>query len=165
MKHSDGSVIETRAHSLQTLWCRAGLALVYPPGIPPDVVITSLTDDSRRVRPGSLFVAVRGRNRDGHKFIEQAVNAGAEAIVVDRQAELSGNALCLHVEDSREALGRLAAAFYGLNDGRTGKLELIGITAPAIKSNIFRCLPIALVDAGVYNPFHARCPRHRATDG
>ena len=120
MKHSDGSVIETRTHSLQTLWCRAGLALVYPPGIPPDVVITSLTDDSRRVRPGSLFVAVRGMNCDGHKYIDRAVKAGAEAIVVDRQAEISGNALFLRVEDSREALGRLATAFYGLNDDGFG---------------------------------------------
>lgn len=136
MKHSDGSVIDTRAHSLQTLWCRAGLALVYPPGIPPDVVITSLTDDSRLVRPGSLFVAVRGRNCDGHKYIEQAVKAGAKAIVVDRQAEFPEDAPYLRVGNSREALGRLATAFYGLNDGRTGKLELIGITGTNGKTTV-----------------------------
>ncbi|HZC67492.1 MAG TPA: Mur ligase domain-containing protein, partial [Nitrospirales bacterium] len=48
-----------------------------------DREITGLTDDSRRVSPGGLFVAVKGTQSDGHRFLAQAVAAGAGAIVVE----------------------------------------------------------------------------------
>ena len=125
MKHSDGSAIDALTHTLQTLWCRAGLALAYPQCIPTDAVITSLTDDSRRVGQGSLFVAVRGTNGDGHEYVQQAVKAGAAAVVVDQDVKTPGNATYLRVQDSRAALGRLAAAFYRLYDPPADKLKLI----------------------------------------
>src|SRR3989441_13371756 len=49
----------------------------------PDREITGLTDDSRRVSPGGLFVAVKGTQSDGHRFFAQAVAAGAGGIVVE----------------------------------------------------------------------------------
>ncbi|MCH8242659.1 MAG: UDP-N-acetylmuramyl-tripeptide synthetase, partial [Planctomycetes bacterium] len=148
MKDSDGSAIDVRTHTLQTLWCRAGLALAYPPGIPTDAVITSLTDDSRRVGPGSLFVAVRGTNCDGHRYIEQAVLAGAAAVVVEQDAKTFGNATYLRVQDSRAALARLAAAFYGLYERPADKLKLIGVTGTNGKTTVAWMLRSILQAAG-----------------
>ena len=148
MKDSDGSAIDVRTHTLQTLWCRAGLALAYPPGIPTDAVITSLTDDSRRVAPGCLFVAVRGTNCDGHRYIEQAVLAGAAAVVVDQDTKTFGDATYLRVQDSRAALGRLAAAFYGLYERPADKLKLIGVTGTNGKTTVAWMLRSILQAAG-----------------
>ena len=50
------------------------------------VVITHVTDDSRAVKPGSLFVAVKGERTDGHGFLDRVVAAGAAAVVVERNA-------------------------------------------------------------------------------
>src|SRR5437879_10628770 len=83
-----------------------------------DREITGLTDDSRRVSPGGLFVAVKGTQSDGHRFLAQAVAAGAGAIVVEK-GQVSAEALAalgipvLQVGDSRRALGLLASRFYG----------------------------------------------------
>ena len=57
-----------------------------------DAVITSVTADSRQVREGSMFVAVRGVAVDGHRFLPQAVAAGARAIVVEEMPAHSGRA-------------------------------------------------------------------------
>ena len=148
MKYSDGSAIDLRTHTLQTLWCRAGLTLAYPCGVPSGDVITSLTDDSRRVEPGSLFVAVRGTHCDGHRYVEQAVEAGAAAVVVDQEAKTTGNATYLRVPDSRAALGRLAAAFYGLHDPPADKLRLIGVTGTNGKTTVAWMLRSILQAAG-----------------
>ena len=48
---------------------------------PMDRIVTAITDDSRAVRPGSLFVAVKGERVDGHQFVSQAVKAGAAAVM------------------------------------------------------------------------------------
>jgi UDP-N-acetylmuramoyl-L-alanyl-D-glutamate--2,6-diaminopimelate ligase len=88
------------------------------------VVITSIAYDSRRVRPGSLFVALRGEKSDGHDFIDQAVNAGATAVVVEKP-DGPPRATSVVVEDSRAALADLAAAFYK-NPAR--HLKMTGVT-------------------------------------
>ena len=78
--------------------------------IRPDAVVTELVCDSRKVRGGCVFVAVKGPTADGHDFVADAVKAGALAVVAERPVE--GTA-CVMVPDSRAALGRLAQAFYG----------------------------------------------------
>ena len=93
----------------------------------PDAEVLGLAHDSRKVVPGSLFVAVRGFHSDGHRFIQQAVAQGAIAIVAERSgaAEVPADAPAVFVEDSRKALALLAAAFFG---HPSRKLRLIGIT-------------------------------------
>jgi UDP-N-acetylmuramoyl-L-alanyl-D-glutamate--2,6-diaminopimelate ligase len=92
-----------------------------------DREVFDIAHDSRKVRPGSLFVAVRGFHSDGHQFIPQAVQAGAVAIVAEKghnEAAILMTPMIV-VDDSRIALAFLAAAFYG---NPSQKLILIGIT-------------------------------------
>jgi UDP-N-acetylmuramoyl-L-alanyl-D-glutamate--2,6-diaminopimelate ligase len=89
--------------------------------------VTDVANDSRKVKPGSLFVAVRGFHSDGHQFIPQALRQGAVAVVAEqgRATRTASGAPLITVPDSRAALAQLAAAFFG-NPSR--KLKLIGIT-------------------------------------
>jgi UDP-N-acetylmuramoyl-L-alanyl-D-glutamate--2,6-diaminopimelate ligase len=91
-----------------------------------DVEITNVVFDSRRVVPGSLFVAVRGTAVDGHDYIEQAVKDGAVAVVCeDLPGHTADEADYLMVANSAAALGILAANFY---DNPSQKLKLVGVT-------------------------------------
>lgn len=86
--------------------------------------ITSLCYDSREASPGSLFVAIRGKVVDGHGFIEQAIDRGAIAIVSEEPG-LTQRVTHIQVPDSRDALARLAAAFYS---NPSKQLRMIGVT-------------------------------------
>jgi UDP-N-acetylmuramoyl-tripeptide--D-alanyl-D-alanine ligase len=75
-----------------------------------NVVFDRVTTDSRDLRPGDLFVGIRGERFDGQAFADQALMAGAAAVVVEAGAKiLTPNARVIEVDDSRLALGRLAA--------------------------------------------------------
>ena len=76
-----------------------------------DLHASGLEIDSRRVRPGDAFVAVRGDAVDGHRFIAAALEAGASAIVAEEPApgKLPAGTDSVLVPDTREALGTLAA--------------------------------------------------------
>ncbi len=90
----------------------------------PDVPVTAITDDSRAVRPGSLFVAVKGEQVDGHQFIPAAMKAGMTALVMQQPvADLS--IPFARVEDSRKAVGLLGSRFYGEPSSR---IRMIGVT-------------------------------------
>jgi UDP-N-acetylmuramoyl-L-alanyl-D-glutamate--2,6-diaminopimelate ligase len=88
------------------------------------VDIQGLTFDSRQVKKGDLFVAIRGLQKDGNIFQRQALEAGAAAIVSETFAPNSPVPF-IQVRNARIALAKLAAAFYGFPDR---KLHLIGIT-------------------------------------
>ncbi len=88
------------------------------------VHITAITDDSRAVRHGSLFVAVKGERVDGHRFISSAVTAGAAALVMQQHVP-DMTIPFARVADSRKALGLLGGRFYG---NPSGRMRMIGIT-------------------------------------
>ncbi|WP_342647215.1 UDP-N-acetylmuramoyl-L-alanyl-D-glutamate--2,6-diaminopimelate ligase [Mucilaginibacter sp. CSA2-8R] len=91
-----------------------------------DVEITNVVFDSRKVVPGSLFVAVRGTAVDGHDYIEQAVKDGAVVIVCeDLPGHTADEADYLMVANSAAALAMLASNFY---DNPSAKLKLVGVT-------------------------------------
>src|SRR6188768_4151281 len=78
-----------------------------------DRPIEELTFDSRNIKAGSLFIAVRGTQVDGHKFIEQAIAKGAVAVVCEEfPAEISQEATYVQVKDSSIALGIIAQNFF-----------------------------------------------------
>jgi len=77
----------------------------------PDRAIAGVSTDTRTVAPEQLFVALRGERFDGHDFLEQAVTAGAGALLVTDGARIPAGASALVVADTRLALGRLAAAW------------------------------------------------------
>lgn len=82
----------------------------------PDVEISSVGTDTRRMRTGQLFVALRGPHFDGHAFAAQAAQGGAAALLVSQ--ELAVDLPQLLVPDTREALGRLAGAWRARLPGR-----------------------------------------------
>jgi len=86
--------------------------------------VHAITDDSRAVTAGSLFVAVKGERVDGHRFVEQAIKAGAVAVVA-QAAVASGPLPFVQVADSRKALGLLGSRFHG---DPSARLKMIGVT-------------------------------------
>jgi UDP-N-acetylmuramoyl-L-alanyl-D-glutamate--2,6-diaminopimelate ligase len=82
---------------------------------PMDTDVRTLTASSREAAPGVLFAAIRGTVADGHRFIDDALAAGACAILAETAppAEFDGAIAWLHVPDSREALALLASAMEG----------------------------------------------------
>lgn len=88
--------------------------------------VSGVESDSRQVKPGYLFVAVRGASVDGHTFIPQAMAQGAKVIVCEEfPTELNGEVSYIKVDDSAVAFGMLASAWYG-NPSR--ELTLVGVT-------------------------------------
>jgi UDP-N-acetylmuramoyl-L-alanyl-D-glutamate--2,6-diaminopimelate ligase len=97
-----------------------------------DASVSSVEYDSRRVKPGALFVAMRGESSDGNKFIDKAMAAGAVAIVSDAIAEASGPGVAwAQVPHGRRALARICANFY---KHPAEKIECTGITGTNGKS-------------------------------
>jgi UDP-N-acetylmuramoyl-L-alanyl-D-glutamate--2,6-diaminopimelate ligase len=93
---------------------------------PVPAIVRGLTDDSRRVIAGGCFVAVRGLRADGHRFIPQAVERGARAVVAEPPDPMPGEAVGrILVPDTRRALPQLADAYYG-HPSRA--LTVVGIT-------------------------------------
>lgn len=88
--------------------------------------VTAITDDSRAVVPGGMFVAVRGPLNDGHRFIDDAIAKGASVIVAETLPPTTHtNTTFVRVADSAVALGLLASQWY---DNPSRKLTLVGVT-------------------------------------
>lgn len=93
---------------------------------PTDRMVTSLTDDSRKVTDGAMFVAVRGVTVDGHTFIPSLADKHPAAIVVETMPDtLFDGVTYIQVDNSAIALGFLASQWYG-NPSR--RLRLVGVT-------------------------------------
>src|SRR4051812_30470823 len=85
--------------------------------------ITGISDDSRRVRPGELFIAVRGWNTDGHDYLDAAAKRGAAAVIVEDASRTSLPSL--EVREGRRSAAVAAAVAHG--DPARG-LRLVGVT-------------------------------------
>lgn len=96
-----------------------------------DIEVAAIAYDSRKVSKDSLFVCIPGLKSDGHDFAEQAVKQGAVALVVERFLALPVTQI--KVADSRQALGLMAAAFYGWP---TQKLRMCGVTGTNGKTTV-----------------------------
>jgi UDP-N-acetylmuramoyl-L-alanyl-D-glutamate--2,6-diaminopimelate ligase len=108
--------------------------------------VTSVEYDSRRVKPGSLFVAMRGESSDGNRFIDQAIQAGAVAVVTDSPTETprEGVAWAL-VPHGRRALARVSENFYKRPAER---IATTGITGTNGKSTTAFLIESILAAAG-----------------
>jgi UDP-N-acetylmuramoyl-L-alanyl-D-glutamate--2,6-diaminopimelate ligase len=110
----------------------------------PDV--TSVEYDSRRVKPGCAFVAMRGETSDGNKFIDAAIAAGAVAIISDSQSEEPREKVAWAVvPHGRRAIARVSANFYKRPAER---LAVIGITGTNGKSTTACLVDSILIAAG-----------------
>lgn len=108
-----------------------GLKAVQVAGNAESKEIEMITIDSREVRSGSLFVAIKGANTDGHSYIQECINKGASAVILDNDTNIPDqifqHAGCVKilVEDSRKALPLAAKIFYR---DPSSELMLTGIT-------------------------------------
>jgi UDP-N-acetylmuramoyl-L-alanyl-D-glutamate--2,6-diaminopimelate ligase len=115
-----------------------------------DVEIHGVAADSRRVHPGDLFIAIPGLNVDGHRFIAEAVNEGAVAVVGERPPqELPGLPwgafTYVRVPDAREAWGWLCAAWH---DYPTRQMRVVGVTGTDGKTTTVNLIHSILAAAG-----------------
>ncbi len=120
----------------------------FPLSVPaniPDVEISGIAIDSRAVKPGHLFVAMKGGTADGHDYMPRAVENGAAAIIGDR--DLGGfNVPYIRLEKPRQALTWLAAAFY---NWPARKLTVIGVTGTDGKTTTSNLIYKILIAAGI----------------
>ena len=99
-----------------------------------DIDITGVNIDSRKIKPGHLFVAMKGTQVDGHTFIPKALELGAAAVLCeDMPEERKEGVVYVQVESTEDAVGKVATIFYG--DPST-KLKLVGVTGTNGKTTI-----------------------------
>ena len=126
-------------------------ASVEPPT--QDVLVSSVTQDSRAVTQGAVFAAIPGFTVDGHRYLESAIANGAAALIVqnDRQAiwqpiaDANPEVAILSVDDTRAALPEIAAAFH---DYPAHKLTVVGVTGTDGKSTTTYVTHAMLTAAG-----------------
>jgi UDP-N-acetylmuramoyl-L-alanyl-D-glutamate--2,6-diaminopimelate ligase len=124
-------------------------------GSQADPDITSITSDSRHVTPGALFVAYPGVSLDGHRFIEDAIQKGAAAVVGEADVS-TGQVPYVRVPNGRQALAHLCAAWHGFPARR---LVMIGVTGTDGKTTtanlIHSILDAAGINAGMISTVNA----------
>ncbi len=116
----------------------------------PGVVLSAVEYDSRQVGTGGLFVAIKGFNTDGHNYIAAAVEAGAAAILVQAERaalveSVPAHVAAIAVADSRRALSRAAAWFYGFP---SRELLVVGVTGTDGKTTTCHMLTSIFEAAG-----------------
>jgi len=110
-----------------------------------DVEITSIAYDSRKVEKGTLFVCLKGFKADGHKFAAQAVAAGAVALLVEDDVEVSDDVTVIHMADTRVGLALISAAWFG---HPAKEMTMIGLTGTKGKTTTAHMIKKVLEAAG-----------------
>jgi len=99
-----------------------------------DLEINDVQIDSRKIKSGTLFIAVKGVAFDGHQFIDKAIEAGAVAVVFQESfIERKEGVVCVEVENSAAAAGLIAHNFFGQP---SEKMKLVGVTGTNGKTTI-----------------------------
>ncbi len=108
--------------------------------------VEGLAYDSRKVREGDVFFAVPGAYADGHDFVDQAVEQGAVAVVVERRVSVPRSVTWVRVQNVRRTMGRWADAFYAHPSRR---MVLIGVTGTNGKTTVTYLLESIFRAAGM----------------
>jgi len=122
----------------------------------PDIPINGISIDSRAVKPGHLFVAMKGGSVDGHDYIQKAIENGAVAVVGEVGRVANPTYPYIGLENTRQALTWIAGAFH---DGPGRKLRVIGVTGTDGKTTttnlIYKILLAANIKAGMISTVNA----------
>ena len=110
-----------------------------------DINIEGVYHDSRKIGENYLFVCVKGFTTDGHSFIEQAINNGAKAIIIEKELKPIKGITMIRVNNSRKILAKIASRFYNYP---SRQLKLIGVTGTNGKTTITYMLRCILESAG-----------------
>lgn len=113
---------------------------------PLDKPVDGLSYDSRKVKRGYVFFAVRGLCSDGHDFVAQAVERGASAVVVEHRVAVSQDVACVRVRNVRRAMGKWAASFF---DHPSRRMVLVGVTGTNGKTTSTYLLESIFMAAGL----------------
>ena len=109
-----------------------------------EIEINGIEIDSRNIKEGNAFIAIKGTQDDGHNYIGKAVELGATAIICEKLPETTADSVTyVTVNDTEDAVGKIATTFYG---NPTDKLDLVGVTGTNGKTTIATLL---------YNMFRA----------
>ena len=99
-----------------------------------DVEITDVNIDSRRIKDGHLFIAMKGTQVDGHKFVPKAIELGAKSVMCeDMPEEKAEGVTYVQVESTEDVVGKVATTFHG---NPSTKLKLVGVTGTNGKTTI-----------------------------
>ncbi len=110
------------------------------------VEVSQLSFDSRALESSSCFIAIRGEQADGHRFIDQAVSAGATSIICEQLPELLQTEVTyVRVKDTRQAIAYMSHYFY---DQPSEKLQLVGVTGTNGKTTVSSLLYQLFKDLG-----------------
>lgn len=109
-----------------------------------EIEINGIEIDSRKIKDGNAFIAIRGTQADGHDYISKAIELGAKAIICEKLPEKTIESITYAIfSDTEDAVGKIATTFYG---NPTEKLDLVGVTGTNGKTTIATLL---------YNMFRA----------
>lgn len=98
-----------------------------------DQDVRGVTYDSRKALPGYMFICIDGFSTDGHQYAQQAVDNGATVLVVEKDVNVIGDVTIIKVSNSREALARISAQWFG---NPSESMKLIGVTGTKGKTTI-----------------------------
>ena len=122
--------------------------------------IKGISFDSRHVKPGHIFVAVKGEKYDGHGYIEEAITKGAKAVVAEKKSPEGCPVAWLEVSDTRLALAQLAVAYF---HKPSGELFLTGVTGTSGKTTTTCMLQeiyhTAGLNTGLIGTLYIKCRR------
>lgn len=106
--------------------------------------VNGIEIDSRNIKEGNAFIAIRGTQADGHNYIGKAIELGAKTIICEKLPETTVEGITyVTISDTEDAVGKIATTFYG---NPTEKLDLVGVTGTNGKTTIATLL---------YNMFRA----------
>ena len=109
-----------------------------------EIEINGIEIDSRKIKDGNAFIAIRGTQADGHDYISKAIELGAKAIICEKLPEKTIEGITYAIfSDTEDAVGKIVTTFYG---NPTEKLDLVGVTGTNGKTTIATLL---------YNMFRA----------
>tara|TARA_B100000579_G_C22848938_1_gene866102 strand:+ start:3103 stop:4542 length:1440 start_codon:yes stop_codon:yes gene_type:complete len=94
-------------------------------GTPDEREIYNIVHDSRKVKEGSLFIAIAGENNDGHDYIFDAIDKGATAVIANGRSPITNRVPIIQVKNPRKAMSKISANFY---NNPSKKINIIGVT-------------------------------------